>query len=244
MSKHPSSPAARESVEGAVQPRFGEVHIRNRGRLPHWDKDSGLYFITFRLADSLPKQVVQGILERNKILRTAKLSGIPLSPQQKVRASEYSATKIEEYADHGAGACILRDPRIAAAIAEALTYWHGTPYRLAAWCIMPNHVHVVCRMLPGFELGPIVKSWKAHGANVAGKVLKHTGTMWQREYYERLIRKEGELERAISYVLQNPVRAGLRDWPWVWAAGVDTRATAGLETGATVNVAAVERSEE
>ncbi len=41
--------------------RFGEVTIRNRGRLPHWEVDSGLYFITFRLADSLPKHVLAEI---------------------------------------------------------------------------------------------------------------------------------------------------------------------------------------
>ena len=36
-------------VQGAVKPQFGEVRIRNRGRLPHWEKEEGLYFITFHL---------------------------------------------------------------------------------------------------------------------------------------------------------------------------------------------------
>jgi hypothetical protein len=45
-------------LHGAVQPRFGEVHIRNRGRLPHWEKEAGLYFLTFHLADSLPESVL------------------------------------------------------------------------------------------------------------------------------------------------------------------------------------------
>jgi hypothetical protein len=43
-------------VQGAVKPQFGEVRIRNRGRLPHWEKEEGLYFITFHLGDSLPQQ--------------------------------------------------------------------------------------------------------------------------------------------------------------------------------------------
>ncbi len=55
----------------------------------------------------------------------------------------------------------------------------------------------------------------------------------RREYYDRLIRKEGEFDRAVQYVLNNPERAGLADWKWVWSAGVDARTTAGLETGAT-----------
>ena len=47
-----------DAERGAVQPRFGEVRIRQRGKLPHWEKEAGLYFVTFRLADSLPEQVL------------------------------------------------------------------------------------------------------------------------------------------------------------------------------------------
>jgi hypothetical protein len=59
------------------------------------------------------------------------------------------------------------------------------------------------------------------------------GAFWQREYYDRLIRDGDELERAVRYVVNNPERAGLKGWKWVWSAGGDARATAGLETGAT-----------
>jgi hypothetical protein len=48
-----------------------------------------------------------------------------------------------------------------------------------------------------------------------------------------LIRNEDEFERAVRYVVSNPERAGLKDWKWVWCAGVDARAKAGLVTGAT-----------
>jgi hypothetical protein len=53
-------PDTAATAQSAVQPRFGEVHIRRRGRLPHWEKDGGLYFITFLLADSLPKTALNG----------------------------------------------------------------------------------------------------------------------------------------------------------------------------------------
>jgi REP element-mobilizing transposase RayT len=233
MSQQPKSIASADAVEGAVQPRFGEVLIRTRGRLPHWEKESGLYFLTFRLADSLPQHVLDRIVERNRILLAAKRCGASLLPEQKVRMSEYSVRKIEEYSDRGTGGCILRHPPIAAAMADALRYGHGKRYRLLAWCIMPNHVHVVCRMFPGFNLGEVVKSWKGYSARAANRILCRTGTVWQREYYDRLIRKEGEFDRAVEYVLSNPERAGLRNWPWVWSAGEDTRTTAGRETGAT-----------
>jgi REP element-mobilizing transposase RayT len=99
---------------------------------------------------------------------------------------------------------------------------------------MPNHVHVVCRLLPGPELAKVLQSWKSCTARRANAILGRKGTFWQREYYDRLIRDEEEFERAVRHVVSNPERAGLKDWKWVWcAAGEDARATAGLETGAT-----------
>jgi REP element-mobilizing transposase RayT len=98
---------------------------------------------------------------------------------------------------------------------------------------MPNHAHVIFRLFPRQELANIVRSWKTYTARKANGLLGRTGTFWQREYYDRLIREDSELDRAIEYVLSNPERAGLVGWKWVWSAGVDARTTAGLETGAT-----------
>jgi hypothetical protein len=64
-------PATAAVVQGAVQPQFGEVRIRQRRRLPHWEKDAGLYFLTFHLADSLPVPVLEKMAERHRILIAA-----------------------------------------------------------------------------------------------------------------------------------------------------------------------------
>jgi REP element-mobilizing transposase RayT len=221
------------AVQGAVQPRFGEVRIRQRGKLPHWEKEAGLYFVTFRLADSLPEQVLEKISTRYRVLDTAKRMGANLLPDQKVLVAEYSPKRIEDYIDRGIGACFLRDPRIGELVANALRVWHGKRYRLVAWCVMPNHVHVIFRLFPGQELANIVRSWKTYTARKGNRLLGRSRTFWQREYYDRLIRDEGELDRAIEYVLSNPERAGLVAWKWVWCAGADALTTAGLETGAT-----------
>jgi REP element-mobilizing transposase RayT len=235
MAKPDSSqqPERAATVQGAVQPRFGEVRIRQRGRLPHWEKDSGLYFITFHLADSLPRPVLEKMMERHRILNAAKQAGAHLLPSQEVMVAEDSLARIEEYFDRGAGACSLRDPRIGELMADALRFWDGKRYRLVAWCVMPNHVHVVCRLLPGQELAVVLRSWKSYAARRANRILNRNGAFWQREYYDRLIRDADEFERAVGYVASNPGRAGLKNWKWVWCAGEDARATAGLETGAT-----------
>jgi len=221
------------AVQGAAQPRFGEVRIRQRGRLPHWEKDAGLYFVTFHLADSLPKQVLEKISARHHVLETMKRAGANLLPAEKVLVETYSPKKIEEYFDRGIGACFLRDPRIGELVATALCFWHGKRYRLVAWCVMPNHVHVIFRLFPGEALADVVRSWKTFTARKANRILGRAGTFWQREYYDRLIRKDDELDRALQYVIGNPERAGLSRWRWVWSAGMDAHTTAGLETGAT-----------
>jgi REP element-mobilizing transposase RayT len=221
------------NIHGAIQPRYGEVHIRNRGRLPHWAKEEGLYFITFHLADSLPKSVLAKIAERHRILVAAKQTNAHLLPEQKTLLASYSHARIEEYFDRGAGACPFLDARIAGAMAAALRFRQGKHYRLLAWCIMPNHVHVVTRLFPGRELAKVVRAWKNFSAKAANHALGRKSRFWRREYYDRLIRNADELTRAIQYVAENPAKAGLKDWPWVWSAASEAHATAGQEVGNT-----------
>jgi REP element-mobilizing transposase RayT len=218
----PVPPFDSPRLNGAAQPRFGEVHIRNRGRLPHWEKEAGLYFLTFHLADSLPNEVLRKIAQRQEILAEAKKIGARLLLEQKAQLAEYSRRRIEEYVDRGSGSATLADPRIAGAMAAALRYWADKRYCLLAWCVMPNHVHVVIRLFPGYELGAIVKGWKHHVSKAVNHALGQPGKLWQREYYDHLIRDGGELRRAIQYVIENPAKAGLKNWSWVWNADQET----------------------
>ncbi len=102
-------------------------------------------------------------------------------------------------------------------MAAALRFWHGKRYRLLAWCIMPNHVHVVVRLFPSQELAVVIKSWKLHVARAANQALGRSGKFWQREYYDHLVRNQEELDHAINYILENPRKAGLKNWTWVWS---------------------------
>jgi len=178
-----SSPGTLQAtVQGADKPRFGEVRIRNRGRLPHWEREAGLYFVTFRLADSLPRPVLEKIVDRRRMLEAAKCSGFKLLPRQKAILAEYSPRRVEEIIDSGSGACFLSDPSVAELVAEALRFWDGRKFRLVAWCIMPNHVHVILRLFPGQELSGILWGWKSYTARMANRILGRKGSFWQREY--------------------------------------------------------------
>ena len=81
---------------------------------------------------------------------------------------------------------------------------------------MPNYVHVVARIFVNYSLASVVHSWKSFTGKKANDLLGCQGAFWQREYYDHLIRNENEFQRAIQYVADNPVKAGLKNWPWVW----------------------------
>ena len=176
--------------------------IRNRGYLPHWESEDGVYFVTFRLADSLPQSVLRE-LHRAELVK----------PKEERRL----AKKLEEFLDQGAGACILRQPRIAAIVAAALRQFDGTRYRMLAWCVMPNHAHVVFQPLGEYDLAGILHAWKSFTAVEINRQLSRSGPLWQKEYYDHLIRDGEQLKRAIRYTVENPLRAGMKKWPYVYA---------------------------
>jgi len=98
---------------------------------------------------------------------------------------------------------------------------------------MPNHLHVGVGLFPGETLAALVHAWKSFSAKEANRILGTKGAFWQREYDDHLIRGQEELEHAIRYVEENPVKANLKHWKWVWVCGRDARTTAAKDGGAT-----------
>jgi REP element-mobilizing transposase RayT len=125
-------------------------------------------------------------------------------------------------ADHGIesqfGQKLLARDEAASAVQQALLHFMGERYELWAWCVMPNHVHVIMRQLEGWPLQRVVHSWKSFTANQINKIHGRAGSVWQREYFDRFMRDNDELSTTIEYVEQNPVAAGLveraEDWRW------------------------------
>src|SRR5690554_5114345 len=130
----------------------------SRGYLPHFDMPGIVQMITFRLADSISPA------------RLAKLRG-EFPPERK---ADFVAA-VEAELDTGAGACWLRRPEIADLVEDTLLHFDGERYRLVCWVVMPNHVHVVIEMLPGWPLSSIIHSWKSYTAKAANKLLGRTG---------------------------------------------------------------------
>jgi REP element-mobilizing transposase RayT len=175
--------------------------LRSRGYLPHLEREGAIYFVTFRLADSLPESA---------------LREIRLDQKSTVKRERQSSIQMEEYLDKGTGACHLRQPFVANMVASGLRNFDGARYELFAWCIMPNHLHVVFQPFLNSDLAKIIHAWKSFTAHQANSLLSRTGIFWQREYYDHLIRDDQQLKRAIRYTAENPRKAGLEDWPYVF----------------------------
>ncbi len=181
---------------------------RSRGYLPHWESPNATYFVTFRLADSLPQQLLDQLHKEQSLQPAA---------ANQVRATKRRALlkRAEQALDTGLGLCHLRNPRIAQIVADTIRHFDGQRYELVAWCVMPNHVHVLLAPLKEDTLQSIAHSWKSYSALKCNKLLKRNGSFWQREYFDHLVRSEGSLRKIIQYIAENPRKAGLRDWPWV-----------------------------
>ena len=182
---------------------------QSRGYLPHIEFPGQVQAITFRLNDSVPTRVVRQWI--------AEIAGQPRFPTPEQRALALRR-RITTFEDAGHGICHLADPRVAGAVEATLLHGDGNAYALLAWCIMPNHVHVVVEPMAGVSLHSIIQAWKSISARRANILLGRTGPFWMREYYDRYIRDDAHLEAAIRYAENNPVDAGLctrpEDWPW------------------------------
>ncbi len=176
----------------SLEDSAGPIRIRHGATLPHWTRDNATYFVTFRLAGSLPRSLLDALREGKRL----------------------RFKSIDEALESGAGPKYLADARIADLVQNALLHFHNTRYFLFAWAIMPNHVHAAFKVFPGNELGDILRSWKSYTARLANTLLGRTGPFWQAESFDRLVRDAREFNRVVAYTYENPDRAGLKDWKW------------------------------
>ena len=139
----------------------------SRGYLPHFDSPETVQFVTFRLADSLPNAVIEGLRLQDEVLQ-----------------------RLDHKLDTGLGECWLRRPEVASLVEGALLHFDKERYRLLAWCLMPNHVHAVIEMLHGHSLSDIVASWKSFTAKRANAQLGRSGSFWHADYFDRYMRDE------------------------------------------------------
>lgn len=200
---------------------LGFLGWHERGYLPHCDFPGFVQFVTFRLADSMPESR-RG--EWEHLL--------------KIEDDREKRTKLEAYLDRGVGECRLRDPQVARIAEEAMLHFHNERYELLAWCVMPNHIHVLVHVWR-WPLWKMVAAWKKFTARKAGECLhlerrspdrrddaSKSNTpnwssalrraFWEREYWDTFMRSEDQERTAIRYIESNPVKAKHCQLPENW----------------------------
>ena len=181
-------------------PRASRPHRawHQRGYLPHFDNGTVVQAITFRLVDSLPRPIYDRLVAETV-------------DESKRRQ------RLDEMIDEGLGACLLRNADYAAIVQSALEHFDGERYRLLAWAIMPNHVHVLIEQLEGFPLSDIIRGWKSFTAEEINKARHARGTIWAPDYFDRFIRNGRHFGNAVAYIENNPVKAGFVERPEDWS---------------------------
>ena len=180
---------------------------KSRRNLPHWQQDDSYYFLTWCLADSLPAAKLKELLEKKSQWQQANPE--PLDAEREKEFHALFSGKIEEWLDAGEGSCILKDSALRRIVDDALHHFDGERYALIASAVMPNHVHVVIRLFTGENLSDVLHSWKSFTAKQINRATGNTGTVWQDESFDRIVRSSAHLETLISYVEENPLKAKL-----------------------------------
>ena len=200
----------------ATEPLVSGLHFR--GVLPHLKREGGAYFVTFRQAGTLPREMLRQFkAERESILEHALAAKRPLTYHEQQELFHWYSERVDGYLDCGHGECHLRRPELADVVAAALRFFDGQRYELRSWVVMPNHAHVVLWPKHGHTLSEILHSWKSYTVHEINKLLPNKVVpFWQRESYDHLIREDDELHRFINYTHMNPVKAGLCGQPQLW----------------------------
>ncbi|MBQ3657881.1 MAG: transposase [Bacteroidales bacterium] len=205
-----------------------EIHNHCRNYLPHIE-NKRYQMITFRLYDSVPREVIERWKrEVDDGVRASSPPNFPnfLNPPTQRAGSPHSKlVLIDKYEDSGAGQCFMRDDREAQIVKDTLFYYDGDKYNIIAWCIMPNHVHILIMLLKAVSLSEIIHSWKSYSAKQINKLLNRKGQVWMMEYFDRFIRDSDHYEKVVNYIHNNPVKAGLVTSPseYRWCSAFEKR---------------------
>jgi len=206
---------------------ISDLHGYQR-HLPHWRKEGALYFVTFRLADSIPLSVMEAWLDdRRTWMRAQGLDdSLPESlqrerylaiPEGVRRAFEHEqARRYFLELDQCHGSCVLRFSEAAAFVAGALDYHHGNTMCCGDYVIMPNHVHAILAPFSGKLLERLLQSIKRYSAVRINALAGRKGTLWQKESYDRIVRDGRELARTREYIENNPCKARLKPREYVY----------------------------
>lgn len=181
---------------------------QTRNLLPHWQQPGATYFITFRMADSIPATLRSEWDADRK--SWCELHPKPWNEATKAEYHHRFSAATERWLDVGHGSCFLRSPEPRQIVSDALRHFDADRYALHSTVAMPNHVHVLASLSPSHSLESVLHSWKSYTAHAITK--RHPeapNPFWQEDYYDRLVRNAEHFHASVRYIRNNPVKAKL-----------------------------------
>ena len=224
-------------VEWKVFDPKSEVDVTARNR-PHWDQSGALTFVTIRLADSMPKVVVErwlaelrDFLERNGVdtrgldsesratMAESRAKALPDHLQRAFR--KFKNQRWHENLDNCHGSCLLQKPEFAAIVAESLLKFDDERYHLERFVVMPNHVHLLVQMRAGWGLREQCESWMRFTGRKINSLRDAKGEFWS-EPFDHIVRSAEQFEYLKQYIVENPGKANLAEGDYLlWVRGLE-----------------------
>ena len=194
-----------------------EAHIYEHCR-PHWSQAGAVVFITFRLADSIPREVLaRWDREKQEWLRVrgydSRVQWQELLPQlseadRGAFLKEFNRCR-EDFLDTCHGSCVLRRPELAKIVSDSLLHFDGERYRMGDFVVMPNHVHLLTVFASEAAMKSQCDSWMHYTAFRINPLIGSKGKLWQQEPFDHLVRSIEQYDYLRDYIRKNPEKAKL-----------------------------------
>ena len=217
---------------------FANLEVSEGEYIEHWSLNHVVYHVCFRLADSVPQAKLQQWEEERKDLAERQKQNVVLSADETRRLKFLYSENVEKYLDAGYGECLLLKPGIGDIVSRVLMHdsvgvdgvaraeggaaTQGK-YKIHAFGIMANHVHVIVNVVADCPIGKIVTTWKSVSGHLSNKALVRKGPVWQRDHYDHIIRTADEYRFQMNYVFKN-------DMVKSWRCDEQVRAEGGAAT--------------
>ena len=169
-----------------------------------------------RLADALPQSVMSAWhddLDR-RVHIVSGIKGRPLEAEEERVLVQRTLGRVERFLDSGRGSCVLTDERAAGLVESVLWNGDGERYRLHAWSVMPNHVHALITPLDSNSVEDVVRDWKTESTRKVNQELRRAGGLWHPNVIDCEVEHPSDFVRLRNNIAQNPVQAGLHEWPF------------------------------
>lgn len=204
--------------------------------LPHYHPFRGTFFLTFRLAGSIPDFILHDFrinYEKDRKTLYSKIKyetelKVKLYDLQKFYFGKYDA--VLEKCEYGPK--YLLNEEVASIVFNKIMEFDVLKYELIALDIEPNHVHMIIFLnedlktselnkfgkTKDYILADTLRLIKGSTSRQSNIVFNRNDQFWHHESYDHIVRNEYELERIINYILNNPLRSGLVEkrsgWKW------------------------------